>query len=52
MAQLVLGERADRHVLLEDGRDAGPLGVAEANHELVVRHREQQQREGGLRSRK
>ena len=28
VAELVLGERADRHVLLEDRRDPGPLGVA------------------------
>ena len=40
--QLVLGERAHRHVLLEERRDAGPLGVAEADDELVVGHGQEQ----------
>ena len=48
MAELVLGERADRDVLLEDRPDPGPLGVAEADDELVVGHRQQEQRERPL----
>ena len=53
VAQLVLGERAHRHVLLEERRDARPLGVGEADHELVVGHREEQpcQRGRGQRGR-
>jgi hypothetical protein len=47
MAELVLSERADRHVLLEQRGDACPLGVGEADDELVVGHREQQLVEGG-----
>ena len=51
VAQLVLRDRADRDVLLEQRRDARPLGIHEAGDELVVRHRQQQPREGvaGLR---
>ena len=45
MAELVLGERAHRHVLLEHRRDPRPLGVAEADDELVIGHREEQQRQ-------
>ena len=44
--QLVLGEGAHGHVLFEERRNPRPLGVAEADDELVVRHREQQQRQG------
>ena len=33
---LVLRDRAGCHVLLQHRRDAGPLGVPEADHELVV----------------
>ena len=44
--QLVLGQRAHGHVLLEERRDAGPLGVAEADDELVVGHRQEQLAEG------
>ena len=40
--ELVLGERAHRHVLLEERRDARPLRVGEADDELVVGHGEQQ----------
>ena len=42
MADLVLGDRARRHVLLEHRRDAGPLGVPEADDELVVGDAQQQ----------
>ena len=42
VADLVLGERREGDVLLEHGRDAGPLRVAEADHELVVGHGQQQ----------
>ena len=45
VAELVLGDRADRHVLLEHRRDPRPLRVAEADDELVVGHRQQQQRQ-------
>ena len=48
VAQLVLGERADRDVLLEDRADPGPLGIGEPDDELVVGHREQEQRERPL----
>ena len=53
VAQLVLGERAHRHVLLEERRDARPLRVGEADHELVVGHREEQpcERSRGQRGR-
>ena len=36
VADLALGDRGERDVLLEERRDAGPLGVAPAEHELVV----------------
>jgi hypothetical protein len=52
VAQLVLGQRAHRHVLLEDRRDSGPLGVREADDELVVGHREQQGVEPGTELRR
>jgi hypothetical protein len=42
MADLVLRERAEGNVLLEQGSDPGPLGVPEAEHELVVRHAAEQ----------
>ena len=42
MADLVLGNRAEGNVLFEHRRDAGPLRVAETDHELVVGHRQQQ----------
>jgi len=42
MADLVLGDRRESDILLEHRRDTGPFRVAEANHELVVRHRQQQ----------
>ena len=42
VADLVLRDRAGRDVLLEHRRDAGPLGVPEADHELVVGQRQQQ----------
>ena len=44
--ELVLRERAHRDVLLEERRDARPLRVREAEHELVVGHRQQQDGEG------
>ena len=47
MPELVLGQRAHRDVLLEERRDAGPLGVGEADDELVVGHRQQQLVETG-----
>ena len=46
MADLVLGDRAGRDVLLEHRRDAGPLRVPEADHELVVGGAEDQLGEG------
>jgi hypothetical protein len=46
VTQLILRERAHRHVLLEHRRDAGPLRVGEADDELVVGHGEEKQREG------
>ena len=46
MADLVLGDRAGRDVLLEHRRDPGPLGVPEADHELVVGRAEDQLGEG------
>ena len=46
MADLVLGERAEGHVLLQHGRDARPLRVKEALDELVVGERQQQLGEG------
>ena len=49
VAQLVLGERAHRDVLLEERRDPGPLRVGEADHELVVGHRAEQLRQRGGR---
>src|SRR5439155_23905646 len=54
VAELVLRNRAHRDVLLEDRRDAGPFGVGEARHELVVGHRQQelsQRGAGGRRQR-
>ena len=48
VTQLVLCQRADRHILLEDRSDPRPFGVAEADDELVVRHRQQQQCDGAL----
>src|SRR5204862_1217044 len=47
VADLVLGEGAEGDVLLEQRRDAGPLRVPEAEHELVVGHAQQQLGEGG-----
>ena len=46
VTDLVLGDRAGRDVLLEHRRDAGPLGVPEADHELVVGGAENQLGEG------
>src|SRR5207247_1194341 len=43
--QLVLRDRADRDVLFEEWRDAGPLGIGEAADELVVGHRQEELRE-------
>ncbi len=48
VAELVLGERADRDVLLEDRADPRPLGIAEPDDELVVGHAEQEDRERPL----
>ena len=42
VADFVLRQAGEGNVLLEHGRDAGPLGVAEAEHELVVGHRVEQ----------
>jgi hypothetical protein len=41
VADLVLGDRRERDVLLEEGRDAGPLRVAPAQDQLIVRQREE-----------
>jgi hypothetical protein len=41
MADLALRDRRERDVLLEERRDAGPLGVAPAEDQLVVRERQQ-----------
>jgi hypothetical protein len=41
MADLVLRDRGQGDVLLEERRDARPLGVAPAEHQFIVRHREQ-----------
>jgi hypothetical protein len=51
--QLVLGQRAHRHILFEQRRDPGPFRVRETDDELVVGHREQQvvEPEGRWRSR-
>ena len=42
VSDLVLRDRGERDVLLEEGRDARPLRVAPAEDELVVGEREQQ----------
>ena len=42
MPDLILGDRAGRHVLLEHRRDAGPFGIPEADDELVVGNAQQQ----------
>ena len=41
MAELVLGDRAERQILLEEGRHADPLGVLLAHQVLVVGKRQQ-----------
>jgi hypothetical protein len=46
VADLVLGQRRERHVLLQHRRDPGPLRVPEPQHELVVGHGQQQVGEG------
>ena len=50
VAELVLRDRADRDVLLEQRRDARPLGIHEPRDELVVGHGQQQlgERDPGL----
>ena len=48
MADLVLGDRAHGHVLLEERRDAGPLGVPVTDDELVVGHGEEETLEARL----
>ena len=44
VADLVLGDRRERDVFLEERRDPGPLRVAPAEDELVVGDREEQVR--------
>ena len=41
VAELVLGERAHRDVLLEERGDPRPLGIGESDDELVVGHGEE-----------
>jgi hypothetical protein len=42
MAKLILRQRAKRDILLQQRRDASPLAVGVADHELVVGQGQQQ----------
>src|SRR3990172_9283385 len=47
MPDLVLGERADRDVLLEQRGNPGPFGIAEPDDAFVISHRAEQLAQGG-----